>query len=689
MKEKLGKRIFKNSLVFFVFIFAIEIIIKFNIESPFWDWSTFRIALGTVMLSVIIGMIVARDNKWWRNISATLIALFILIYSWVEVNLFHYLGFFMGAGNAEQGTKVMDYLPDMVKSSKWETYLTIIPFVLIVLYYWWFSKLIRQKKLQKTIYFNFKLERKLSKVLTYLVISLGLILLGVGYYATLKLNFMQNKLQSVKNTTLFIYPENANLAVSQFGVLTYCVTDLTSQALGIEVDEMDDFGDYPQNNNHQPPTNPDLSRNIDDYSWEQVIANEKNTTYNKINKYLINREITPKNDYTGIFEGKNLIYILMESVNDIAINEEYFPNIYKLYSEGISFRNNYTPKNSCSTGNNEMTAMTSLFTINNTCTANTYKNNKYFQAVFNQFNNAGYQTSSYHNYVEFYYYRKTIHPNMGSMSYRNAAALSIPWSSVYEMWPSDVALVEKATPYFINEDKFMAFLTTVSTHQPYSISSNMGDKHIKKFSGTKYSTAIKRYLSKMTELDAAIGSLLQKLEEAGKLEDTVIALFADHYPYGLTNGQIKEVLPYNVSVRDEVDRTPMIIYNAGTEPEQVYKYTSIIDLLPTLLNMFNLNYDPRLYFGHDIFSDHPGRTVFAEGSWQDSVGYYSATSGKFTPINDENKTYTKEELVEINAGINAMQKTSALAIRNNYFNYLDKALAKYPKQLPLEEITEE
>src|SRR5574344_505346 len=123
----------------------------------------------------------------------------------------------------------------------------------------------------------------------------------------------------------------------------------------------------------------------------------------------------------------------------------------------------------------------------------------------------------------------------------------------------------------------------------------------------------------------------------------------------------------------------MIIYNSTIEPQKVTKYTSIIDLLPTLLNMFDLNYDPRLYLGHDIFSNYSDRTVFADGSWQDSIGYYSSTTGAFSPI-DPNKTYTDEELININNEITTRQKMSALAIKNNYFNYLNNALIKYKEE---------
>ena len=190
-------------------------------------------------------------------------------------------------------------------------------------------------------------------------------------------------------------------------------------------------------------------------------------------------------------------------------------------------------------------------------------------------------------------------------------------------------------------------------------------------------------MSKMKELDKAMELLLQKLEAAGKLENTVIALFADHYPYGLSTSQINEVLDYDVTVNKEVDRTPMVIYNAGMESKQITKYTSIIDLLPTLLNMFNLDYDPRLYLGTDIMSDNYGRTVFVDGSWQDGRGYYSSTNGKFKVI-DGQEPYTNEELMQINNEIITRQKMSALAIKNNYFKYLNNGINKYKELIEQE-----
>lgn len=679
MKRRLGKQIFKNATIYSLYIFLLEVVVKINTDNSIIDWSTLRIFVSSVIIGILLGLFMSLFKGKASKIIGTIITLLLSIYTWAEINLFNYLGFFMGVGNAEQGTKIVDYIKDYIQSAKTISLLVLVPFVFYIIYIWFLDSFLTRKKLDRTTVFVFKRDTFGRKSLSLGTCVLVLGCLSILYYLSLDAAFMQNKLQSIKNTSLIKTSDNSNLSVSQFGVFTYALSDLAITAFNIEEDDVIIIA----NNDKEEEEVTDYTRTIDDTAWKMLIENETNSTNNKLNNYFINRDITDKNDYTGIFEGKNLIVVLMESVNMISINEKEFPTLYKIYNEGISFRNNYSPRNNCSTGNNEMTVMTSLFTINNTCTANKYKNNVYPEAIFNIFNNAGYNTTSYHDYSEAYYYRRTIHPNMGSMKYYNVSDLGIKWSSKYEEWPSDVDLIEKAVPKFIDEEHFLAFLISVTTHQPYTVDSENGNKNLSDFKDYKYSKAVKRYMSKMKELDKAMELLLQKLEEAGKLENTVIALFADHYPYGLSTSQINEVLDYDVTVNKEVDRTPMVIYNAGMESKQITKYTSIIDLLPTLLNMFNLDYDPRLYLGTDIMSDNYGRTVFADGSWQDGRGYYSATNGKFKVI-DGQEPYTNEELMQINNEIITRQKMSALAIKNNYFKYLNNGINKYKELIEQE-----
>ena len=337
---------------------------------------------------------------------------------------------------------------------------------------------------------------------------------------------MQNSIQLKSNKELFLNPDMPNVAISQFGFSSYLFIDAKTTIMPFNgLDSSQHLVDYEK----QDQVISDYTRYVEgDEVWEELISQERNSNYKTLHNYFISREITDKNDYTGIFNDKNLVVIMMESVNNIVLDERYYPNITKLYKEGWAWDNAYSPRNSCSTGNNETSGMLSLFSINNVCTANRYKNNVYPQAIFNLFANKGYTTSSFHNYTDYYYTRTVIHPNMGSQHYYDVRELGIPYSNVYQEWPSDVELMEKVLNITEDQEKFMTWVTSVTSHQPYMQKSEYGDKYLDLFADTGYDITLKRYMSKLKVLDESIGVLLEGLKEQGKLDDTVIVLYGDH-----------------------------------------------------------------------------------------------------------------------------------------------------------------
>jgi phosphoglycerol transferase MdoB-like AlkP superfamily enzyme len=347
---------------------------------------------------------------------------------------------------------------------------------------------------------------------------------------------------------------------------------------------------------------------------------------------------------------------------------------------GWSWENNYSPRNACATMNNEFSGMTSLYSIIKTCTASKYKNNNYHESVFNLFNNQNYNTFSVHDYTDAYYPRKTIHPNMGSGEYYGVNKLGISYSSEYVNWANDdeamksfLKILDKKTN---NGEHFMSWFTTVSSHQPYGVDSKQGNAYYDMTKGTKYPSDVRRFMSKLKFVDDALGILMDGLEERGMLEDTVIVLYGDHYPYGISTNNLNKVLDYDTKKDKNAEQVPFVIYNAGTTDGTVFKeYTSYMNILPTLANLFNLDYDPRLYLGYDLFSeDAVSMTVFADGSWKNEIGFYDASKNKVKYYGD--KKYTQEEVTAINKDISAKMAISEKAIESNYFKYLNTQLNK-------------
>lgn len=684
-------KVFKNYLLLMICLFVLEVIFRLVLNLPLLDWAVLRIFLMINIISLIFGALFSFVGRIGGNILTFLVVLISTIYSIAQAGFENYLGVFISFGTSSQAGAVTDYFSDYIASFSATFAFLLIPVVVLALFYIFLEHRIKVFEKNETIDFSDKfdseerkkqntLDRKklLKKISTNSKINAIVIavVLVFAFYYTVTASFMQNDIQLKSTKSLLSNPDMPNIAVSQFGIDGYVILDIKSLIFPSN-DAEDDFSQI----SRVEQVKTDYTRVIDDTLWESIADDEKNKNYKTLHNYYLSQDITDENEYTGMFEGKNLIVIMMESTTNIALNEEYYPNLYKLYNEGWSWTNSYSPRNSCSTGNNEMGGMVSLYTINNSCTANIYKNNVYPESIFNLFKNDGYQTSSYHNYTEQYYRRKIIHPNMGSDHYYGVEELGIPYSKAYREWPSDVELMEKFLNNIEDQDQFMTWITTVSSHQPYGVDSELGTLYLDLFEDTDYDMSLKRYMSKLKVLDNAIGTLIDGLEEQGKLEDTVIVLYGDHYPYGLDDDVLNEYFDYDVSVNYEVDRTPFIIYNPNLTPTKYDEYTTFMNIVPTLANLFDLDYDPRMYAGDDLFDkDYDNRVYFANGSWQDDKAFYSATTGKISYYK-ENETYTSEEIQKINKEINNKIKMSNLAIKTDYFNYLYEKFEEYEKKL--------
>ncbi len=671
MKKLRKNKLIKNYLSFLIPLFLVELMFRHFENLALLDWAVFRIFIGCNLFAFIISSMTCFMKESIGRILSIFILFVATIYAILQAGFENFLGVYISIGTSSQLGAVAEYIQDYLASFNPHFWLMLIPFILYVLY-----KFFLEKKIFKYYYEEevsiFTKRKNRKSALVGIIIS---ILLFVFYYQTLSITFMQNELQLESTKSLFRKPTSLNISVNQFGTSMFGILDVKTTLFKTEDDELIDF----EEKENQPEEVTDYTRIIDDTAWELLQSETTNSNYKTLNSYFMNRAITDKNEYTGMFEGKNLIVLMMESVDEIFIDPEYYPTFYKMYTEGFSWENNYSPRNSCATGNNEMSGMVSLFSINRICTANQYKNNKYSESIFGLFNNAGYITSSYHNYDETYYYRSTIHKNMGSSAFYGVKDLKIPYTWEYKEWPSDILLIERAMEHIDTTKPFMAWMTTVTSHQPYYVSSEYGDKYLSLFKNTGYSMGTKRYMSKLKELDSALARLLELLDAKGVLEDTVIVMYGDHYPYGLKDNDVASVLP-DALERNNIEQTPFVIYTPNMDAKHFTEYTSYLNIVPTIANLFNLDYDPRLYVGEDILANdyatsYKNRVVFADGSWENENAYYNATTGKMTYYGETE--YTNEEIVKFNKEISNMIKMSNLAITSNYFNYLNEGLNKY------------
>ena len=187
----------------------------------------------------------------------------------------------------------------------------------------------------------------------------------------------------------------------------------------------------------------------------------------------------------------------------------------------------------------------------------------------------------------------------------------------------------------------------------------MADKNYDIYADMDVGEPVKCYLAANYELELAMEYLVEELEKAGKANDTVIAICPDHYPYGLEDSVAwdtgKNYL-YELYGVDEMnnmtkEHSVAIIWSGCLEdledPIRVTEPSYSLDLLPTLSNLFGVEYDSRMLTGRDVLSDAEPLVIWLDRSWKTDVGYFDSIKQQFTPT-EEGAEVSQEYIDQIN-----------------------------------------
>lgn len=418
---------------------------------------------------------------------------------------------------------------------------------------------------------------------------------------------------------LYYNTNNIPLSIQKMGVLSSTGLDIYRNIFGFE-DKVIEVN-YEEENND-----------------EDLFVYEKNNldldlSSNKLNKdikeYIDNNPGTSKNKYTGMFENKNLIFVVAESFSEIGIDKERTPTLYKLIHNGFTFDNFYVPYY-LSTIGGEAQSLTGLYPNYATLTKWKSGENSFPYGLATVFKDKGYNTYAYHAHNGYFQNR---YKYLKSLGFDNFKACNMGLNINCNMWPeSDIEMIKATTNDYINSDKpFMTYYMTVSGHLDYIKEGNsIVSKNWDLVKNLDYSDKAKSYLATQIELDRAMESLLKELENKGILEDTVIVLLADHYPYGLSLEEINELSSYKRDELFEINHNSLVIYNSEMKNVNISKTGMPIDVLPTIYNLFNIRYDSRLFAGSDLLSNSEGMVILDNLSWITDRGRYNSLNGKYS-----------------------------------------------------------
>ena len=540
--------------------------------------------------------------------------------------------------------------------------LLLLPIILIILLQ--IFKVIRFEK-TKFIY-------RLGFIVVFLIVEV-LISLSIYYIPSDEM---------YSNHNLYYKLHTPVLTVKRFGIINMLKLDLERIVTNFKEQDIGG-GDIQEEVIIEKET--EYNTTID--NWDELISMAPNNTIKDIDTYLSNTSPSKKNDYTGMFEGKNLVVFVAEAFSPLVINETLTPNLYKLQQEGFYFTNFYTPLYPVSTADGEFISDTSLIPKEGVWSINYIKDNYMPLSYANIFEGLGYTSHAYHNNTYTYYHRDKYLKAMGYDSYlacRNGLEKLINC----RIWPqSDLEMMEATMNDYINDEHFLAYYMTVSGHLEYTTNGNMMATRnygtVNDYcnqNGLNYSHKAKSYLACNIELDKAIGALLKKLEETGKLENTVISLSADHYPYGLTLSEINEISDYERDEAFEMHHNTWLLWSGDMKEQvKVDKVSESLDIVPTLYNLFGIDFDSRLFMGRDILSDSDGIVIFSNRS-------YITEKTKYNALTKKASTPVEEDYSKLISGIVYNKfKYSRLIIENDYY----KSLYDRMNQLKKKEETSE
>lgn len=366
--------------------------------------------------------------------------------------------------------------------------------------------------------------------------------------------------------------------------------------------------------------------NVLDIDFEQLLADEGDDDLRALHQYFASREPTARNEHTGRFEGYNLVFLTAEAYSHLAVDPDLTPTLHKLTTEGFRFTDVYTPIWGVSTSDGEYVATTGLIPKSGVWSMYRSGENSMPFAMGNQLRRLGYSTRAYHDHTFDYYRRDVSHPNLGYDYTGVGNGLEVT-----PTWPeSDVEMIDVTTPEYVGDEPFHTYYMTVSGHLEYNFGGNaMAAKNRHLVEDLPYTEAGRAYLAAQIELDRALELLLERLEEAGVADRTLIVLSSDHYPYGLTQAEIEDLAGHDVD-SFELYRNSLIMYAPGMEPETVDEPVSSLDILPTLSNLMGVEFDSRLLMGRDVFSDADPLVIFSDRSFITDLGRYDSTTREFT-----------------------------------------------------------
>ena len=399
-------------------------------------------------------------------------------------------------------------------------------------------------------------------------------------------------------------------------------------------------------------------------------ANQKDLDFLK-EEYSKEKEVN-KNKYTGKYKDNNLIIVQLEGLDSWLINKNDTPTLYNMMKNSINFTNHYSYYNGGgSTFNSEFAVNTGFITpLSYTQNAYTFNKNSFPYSLAHLFKKQGYAVNAFHMNTKEYYSRGTNYKNWGYDNYYGLVDQNTYKDNSYYL-DRELLLNEEFKEKMFGSEKFVDYIITYTNHMPFSPEKGnckmLLDLDSKENENVSYDLTEEDCARRQAkETDYMMELLVKELKEREIFDKTTIVVLTDHYLYTLSDKSILD--KYKNTSNNLINHTPFFIYTNNKDKKTIKTVTSQLNVLPTVLNLFGIDYNPNYYIGQDALSNNYQKLVFfSDYSWYDGNVYVDG--GVVT----NNKYINQNALEEKNYNVNYLIKKNDLTLKYNYFKDMEKS----------------
>ena len=640
-KRKLIEYIISNRLfISYVFLSIIGTVLVRYFTTGLSSLYPFITDIGIILLIGGIGYFIKGKNQF------KYFFVWICIFTLIEiVNSIYYVFYTSFASFGELSTLSQ---AETVTGSIWEK-ISISYFIYLIfptIFY------LVHKKLNKSSYYNFMSKVENGKMMCFVTLIASVLFLGFSFLKAEKQDY--SRLAKLWNRSFI---------VERWGILMYEGNDLfqtlrprLSSLFGIE-EARELFNAY--------------------------FSNENNQQYKGDNKY------------TGILKGKNIVFVHMESIQTFLMDQKYngielTPNLNKLSKEGMFFSNFYPQVSTGTSSDTEFTLLSSLMPA-----ASGPVFTSYYDRIYNTIpkilTEQGYYTYSMHGNLASMWNRNKAHPSLGYQGMYFEESFAYNEEDIINLGINDKLFYKQAIPILEqveqNYPNYMGTIITLSNHSPFTYIDLYGEydfsttyKEIDEDTGmletitTNYlkGTPAGNYMNSVHYADEALGDFLKYIKNSEYFDNTIFVFYGDHdakltrkelnylYNYDYKTGELlkeedENYVEYDAFAHSLNKKTPLIIWTKNAKLKNTFSgevdyYMGMIDVAPTLLNMFGLSNEYAL--GNDIFNIKDNNVIaFPNGDFITNMMYYNNSTGEYKIISknsiiDENYITDRKSYVE-------------------------------------------